>query len=74
MDETGNRRDSKVTAELDRLGREGENVGGRNLPHVPVDTAAPNDAIELWGRRIGRALGWAAAAFLLFQLLRIYGQ
>lgn len=30
------------------------------------------DGIELWGRRIGRALGWAFAAFLLFQLVRTW--
>jgi hypothetical protein len=75
MDETGDRRGAKVAAELERLGREGENIGGRNMPDVPTDSAAPNrDSMEIWGRRIGRTLGWAAAAFLLFQLMRIYGQ
>ncbi|MEX2127151.1 MAG: hypothetical protein WD871_02770 [Xanthobacteraceae bacterium] len=32
-----------------------------------------SDRVELWGRRIGRALGWIVAAFLIFQLLRTYG-
>jgi hypothetical protein len=69
-----NRRGDKMAAELERLAREGENIGGRALPDVPLDPAAPaNDGIEIWGRRIGRTLGWAAVVFLLFQLMRIYG-
>ena len=32
----------------------------------------PADGVEIWGRRIGRTLGWAFAAFLLFQLVRAY--
>jgi hypothetical protein len=69
-----NRRGDKMAAELERLAREGENIGGRALPDVPHDPAAPaNDGIEIWGRRIGRTLGWAAVVFLLFQLMRIYG-
>jgi hypothetical protein len=69
-----NRRGDKMTAELERLAREGENIGGRALPDVPLDpAAAANDGIEIWGRRIGRTLGWAAVVFLLFQLMRIYG-
>ena len=69
-----NRRGDKMNAELERLAREGENVGGRALPDVPLDPAAPaNDGIEIWERRIGRTLGWAAVVFLLFQLMRIYG-
>ena len=75
MDEAGNRRDAKMTAELERLGREGENIGGRNMPDLAKDADAPSkDVIEIWGRRIGRTLGWAVVAFLLFQLMRIYGQ
>jgi len=75
MDEAGDRRGGKVAAELERLAREGENIGGRNIPDVAMDADAPTkDVIEIWGRRIGRTLGWAAVAFLLFQLMRIYGQ
>lgn len=37
------------------------------------EQASGTDKIEVWGRRIGRALGWAAAAFLVFQLIRTYG-
>jgi hypothetical protein len=69
-----NRRGDKMAAELERLARGSENIGGRALPDVPHDPAAPeNDGIEIWGRRIGRTLGWAAVVFFLFQLMRIYG-
>jgi hypothetical protein len=34
---------------------------------------ASDDKIERWGKRIGRALGWIAIAFLIFQLMRMYG-
>lgn len=30
------------------------------------------DGVEIWARRIGRALGWAVAALLVIQLLRTY--
>ncbi len=55
--------------ELRRLAREGEQIGGRALPDA-ADHAG--DRVEIWGRRIGRALGWAAALFLLVQLIRTY--
>lgn len=60
-------------AGMEQLGRAGETIGGRTLPEVP-DGKARNDAIEIWGRRIGRVLGWTAVALLLIQLVRIYGQ
>lgn len=56
--------------ELERLANEGEQIGGRALPEASDD--APPDRVEIWGRRIGRALGWTAAAFLLLQLFRTY--
>jgi hypothetical protein len=73
MNNANGRRDDKAVTELDRLGREGENVGGRAFPEIQPDSSAPRDAIEIWGRRIGRALGWAAVIFLLLQLMRAYG-
>lgn len=60
-------------ADMKQLGRAGERIGGRALPDVPGEPAR-NDAVEIWGRRIGRALGWGAVVFLLIQLIRIYGQ
>lgn len=58
------------SAELERLARDGETIGGRAMPNAPVDST---DSAELWGRRIGRTLGWLAAAFLLYQLYLAYG-
>jgi hypothetical protein len=39
----------------------------------PEGAPSPDDRVETWGRRIGRALAWIAAAFLLLQLLWTYG-
>jgi hypothetical protein len=39
----------------------------------PDSAPPPNDGIETWGRRIGRALAWIAAAVLLAHLLWTYG-
>ncbi len=30
------------------------------------------DGVEIWARRLGRVLGWSAAALLLIYLLRTY--
>jgi hypothetical protein len=65
MTDTGNAR-----KELERLGAEGERIGGRALPDIADDTRP--DAVEVWGRRVGKTLGWAFAAFLVFQLIRTY--
>ena len=50
-------------ADIDQLGRAGESIGGRSLPLV--QEPLQKDAVEIWGRRIGRVLGWGAAIFLL---------
>lgn len=70
MQRSGNEGGEHAKAELDRLGRDGETIGGRAMP---VASSQASDAVELWGRRIGRTLGWTAAGFLLYQLLRVYG-
>jgi hypothetical protein len=36
-------------------------------------TPPPDDGIEIWGRRIGRALALIVAAILLVHLLWTYG-
>jgi hypothetical protein len=52
-------------ADLSRLQREGDALGGlfgRAGAHFGAGDAPAGDRIELWGRRIGRAL--SAVAFL----------
>lgn len=75
MIESARQHDQQANAQLAQLGRDGEDIGGRRLPPVePGADTEPTDRIEIWGRRIGRALGWAAVIFLLLQLMRVYGQ
>jgi len=75
MTEPVQRRDGPAHAQLEQLGREGEDIGGRRLPQIAPDAVSVStDRVEIWGRRIGRALGWAAVIFLLLQLMRVYGQ
>ena len=69
MQRAGDNKSEIANPELDRLGRDGETVGGRAMPDVPADRA---DGAELWGRRIGHTLGWLFAAFLLYQLIMAY--
>jgi hypothetical protein len=56
--------------ELDRLGRAGETLGGGAVREPSL--ATEGDGIEVWGRRVGKLLGWAFVMFLLVQLLRTY--
>ena len=35
-------------------------------------SVGPADRVEIWARRVGRTLGWTAAAFLVIYLLRTY--
>lgn len=66
--EPGSRQDTRqqaALAELARLAREGDALGGltgRAGAHFGAADAPAGDRIELWGRRIGRMLG--ALAFL----------
>ena len=67
-------------ASYDRFGREVE-MHGHTLPRSPDDARPPSragdfsgaeveqDTVGIWGRRIGRALGWGAAALLVLHLL-----
>jgi hypothetical protein len=70
MQQTGENRNAVTSADLDRLHRDVETIGGRAMPDTPDEA---NDAVERWGRRIGRTLGWLAAAFLFYQLYLTYG-
>ena len=45
---------------------------GRRLGARLATDVDPNDPIEIWGRRIGRGLGFLFAAYLAVHLLRTY--
>jgi hypothetical protein len=76
-------RDEKRVAEanfaLDRLKAEGGAFDSAmptsepKIDHDPKGSASAEDGIERWGRIIGRTLGWSAALFLAWQLLRNFG-
>lgn len=65
---------------LARAARESETVGGgalgetaaRLADHFGAGDAAPDDRIDLWGKRIGRALALVAALLLVVHLVRTY--
>ncbi len=60
----------RMEREMDRLGQQGEKLlGGGMHPHAGGE---PEDAVELWGRRIGRGLGYAFALYLIWHLLSTY--
>jgi hypothetical protein len=54
--------DGAAKSTADRLG---DHFGGAD--------AAPGDAIDLWGKRIGRLLALVAALLLIVHLVRTYG-
>lgn len=59
----------KAQADLKRLGEQSEKLLGARTSH----DAESEDNIELWGKRIGRGLGYALGAYLLFWFARRYG-
>jgi hypothetical protein len=70
---------NEARAALDRLKREG-GVFDSAMPagKAKSDPDAKRrgqeaDAIERWGRIVGRTLGWAAALFLAWQLFSTFG-
>ena len=62
-------------ADLARLKREGDALGGmfgRSAAYFAAADAPPGDKIELWGLRIGRALGACAFIALCVYLYLTY--
>ena len=60
----------RMEREMSRLGQQGEKLlGGGMHPHAEGE---PEDAVELWGRRIGRGLGYTFALYLIWHLLSTY--
>jgi hypothetical protein len=63
------RRARQAQRDLDRMGEQSEKLMGAGRGE-PRDV--PEDPIELWGRRIGRSLGYLIATVLLIYLLAAY--
>jgi hypothetical protein len=70
---------AEANSALDRLKAEGSAFdsampASESKPDRDSEDSAPQeDDIERWGRIIGRTLGWGAALFLAWQLLRSFG-
>ena len=63
------KRARQARRDLDRMTEQSEKLmgAGRSDPPDPTE-----DRIEIWGRRIGRTLGYAIATGLLIYLLATY--
>ncbi len=60
----------RMARELRRLGeQDGKITGGAGLPDEREEEP---DAVEVWARRTGRALGYLFAAWLLWHLFSTY--
>ena len=65
---------------LERVRRESETIGASSLArvadrvaaHYRADDAPPDDAIEIWGKRIARILALIAFVALAYHLLTTY--
>ncbi len=70
-DETPERRDADAI--LDRVARDSDSLGGSAAARATVTPPSEEgDWAELWGRRIGRGLGYLAAVGLALWLLAAY--
>ena len=65
---------------LERVAQESETVGTSSVKrvaervkgHISAEDVDENEWAELWGKRIGRALGALFVVVLIFHLLRTY--
>ncbi|MGI9483851.1 MAG: hypothetical protein ACR2OR_16000 [Hyphomicrobiales bacterium] len=67
----------KARRDVERMSEQEEKLLGpaeRARPgEVNYDPSTdPNDPIEIWGKRIGRSLGFIFAAYLIYHLLTTY--
>ncbi len=62
------RRRQEAEQTLQRAMQESESIGSSSLAQRPKAAPAEDDAIEIWGRRIGRSLGAIAVVLILWQL------
>ena len=64
---------ARMRREMARLEAQGEKIGGaEGLAGAGAADEGQADAVEVWGRRIGRALGYLFALYLLWQLFSTY--
>lgn len=68
----GAARDGEVIGDLS-LARRMRDGGARLGSHFAGADADPDDAVEIWGRRIGRGLALVAAVVMIGQLTRMLG-
>ncbi len=59
----------KAEADLKRLGEQSEKLLGTGT----TSEQEPEDNIEIWGKRIGRAVAYVLGAYLIYYFLRRYG-
>ena len=62
----------RMAREMDRLGQQGEKIIGGGMFPDRGEPPGEEDAIEIWGRRIGRGLGLLFALYLVWHLLTTY--
>lgn len=67
----------KARRDVERMGEQDEKLLGATERPRPGDvnydpSSDPNDPIEIWGKRIGRSLGYLFAAYLIYHLLTTY--
>ena len=68
---------AKAKRDLERMQEQGEKILGPAEKAQPGDVSFdpsldPNDPIEIWGKRIGRGLGFLFAAYLIYHLVTTY--
>jgi len=59
-------RAEQARRDLERMHQQEEKILGAGSPDNPGDQ---HDAAEIWGKRLGRGLGFAALAYLVYYLL-----
>jgi hypothetical protein len=64
---------NRANQDIDRLRHEGDALRGPfSRPQLPPTDPAHDDAVELWGRRIGRGLAVIATAGLLVYFFAVH--
>ncbi len=70
---------AEARSSLDRLKAEGGvfdsamSSAESKIGYDPESSVPAEDAVERWGRIVGRMLGWGAVLFLAWQFFRSFG-